>query len=94
MATMTTQQRAALDVLRAEDRGYDADELARRLDTSPEGAARTAASLVRRGLVGRFRGGVGRQRVHWYAYPECMTCDGRVTTAGWLLCDACHAKLP
>lgn len=75
-ARLTAQQRAALDVLEAEPRrGFDCDELARRLSDragSPiprEGAATTAASLVRRGLAVRFVGGVGRQRVHFQAAP-------------------------
>lgn len=25
---------------------------------------------------------------------ECFQCSNPVTTDGWLLCDACHAKLP
>jgi DNA-binding MarR family transcriptional regulator len=63
---MTANQRAMLALLGSEPRrGFDASELARRLGTSTHGAARTAASLVRRGYVDRFVGGVGIQRVHW-----------------------------
>jgi DNA-binding MarR family transcriptional regulator len=65
---LTKKQRLALDVLRSEpNRGFDLTELARHLDTSPEGAARSVASLWHRGLAHRFMGGVGRQRVHYQA---------------------------
>lgn len=63
---LTDMQRALLAVLESEpNRGFDLDELARRLETSPQGACMTAASLCRRGLVDRFVGGVLRQRVHY-----------------------------
>lgn len=67
---MTPRQKELLSILRSEPRGFDRDELARRLDTSVEGVGQTAASLVRRGLAVRFVGGVGPQRVHWQAAGE------------------------
>lgn len=65
---LSARQSELLDLLQAEPRrGFDLAELAHRLSTSPEGAAKTAASLRRRGLADRFVGGVGRQRVHYQA---------------------------
>lgn len=65
---LTTKQRLLRDVLVSEPgRGFDLAELARLTDTSPEGAAATAASLVRHGYAVRFVGGVGRQRTHYQA---------------------------
>lgn len=67
-AYLTKRQREALAVLHSDRRrGFDLAELAQRLDTSPEGAAQTAASLARNGFAVRFVGGVGRQRVHYQA---------------------------
>ena len=63
---LTHAQQHLLDTLwTAPNRGFDCDELARLTETTPQGAARTASSLVRRGLVDRFVGGVGPQRVHF-----------------------------
>lgn len=63
---LTRRQLAALDVLRAQaPAGVDVEHLATALGTTREGAAQTAASLVRRGLAERWIGGVGRQRVHY-----------------------------
>ena len=68
---LTAHQRACLDVLESEPkRGFDLAELARRLDTSPQGAVATAASLRRRGLAARFVGGIYPQRVHYQAEGE------------------------
>lgn len=66
MSALTGKQRAVLDVLLSEPRrGFDLEEIARRADTSPEGAARTASSLAKHGFAVRFVGGVGPQRVHY-----------------------------
>lgn len=73
---MTDQQQAALDLLRScklpsgSYFGMDCRMLARKLGTSPEGASRTASSLVRKGLAIRFTGGVGKQRVHYQAVAQ------------------------
>lgn len=65
-SVLTERQRRVLDVLRSQpNAGFDLASLSERVGTSPEGAARTASSLVRRGLVVRFVGGVGPQRVHY-----------------------------
>lgn len=53
---MTAQQLEALAILR-EHPPLTPAELAELLGTSPEGAAKTASSLVRRGLVRRTREG-------------------------------------
>lgn len=66
MARFTAPQQALLAVLDAEPRrGFDLAELADKLGVSEQGAAMTASSLLRRRLVVRFVGGVGRQRVHF-----------------------------
>lgn len=56
--SLSKKQRQALDVLFSAPMPLDGPTLARRLETSPEGAHRTMASLVRRGLVrkGKVRG--------------------------------------
>lgn len=65
---MTANMRKALEVLESEPRrGFDLAELARRLETSREGAAKTCSALVRHGLAVRFVGGVVPQRVHYQA---------------------------
>ena len=53
MTGLSKKQRAALDAIAAQPR--DPAALALLLDTSKEGAAATASSLVRRGLVRRER---------------------------------------
>lgn len=50
---LTKQQLAAVDALRQGPKAPP--ELAVALDTTPEGAAATASSLVRKGLVARQR---------------------------------------
>lgn len=68
MRGLSKRQWDLLRILESEPRrGFDLPELAGKLETSPEGAASTAASLLRRELVDRFVGGVGRQRVHYQA---------------------------
>lgn len=52
---LTEKQRFALGVLRQSGQRLTPNDLAIVLDTSPEGAAATASSLVRRGLVERVR---------------------------------------
>lgn len=76
MGRLTARQEQALELLRAArmpgNRGYyglDLAHLAKALGTSPEGAAATCSSLARRGLATAFRGGVGRQRMHYQAVP-------------------------
>lgn len=58
--SLSKKQRQALDVLFSAPAPLDGGALARALDTSPEGAHATAASLVRRGLVrkGKVRGAI------------------------------------
>lgn len=57
-SSLSKKQRHALDVLFSAPMPLDGAALARALETSPEGAHQTMASLVRRGLVrkGRVRG--------------------------------------
>lgn len=71
---LSDKQQALLDALQSEPpnrsgsyRGYDLAELSRITGSPPEGLSRTASSLIKRGLVVRFVGGVGRQRVHYSA---------------------------
>lgn len=68
MSGLTWQQSVMVGLLDDNAaRGFTCEELAAELGTSPQGAARTAASLVRRGLAVRFTGGVGTLRVHYRA---------------------------
>src|SRR6185437_7015597 len=60
MSKMTKREHAVLDALMKYGAATPA-ELGQRSGTSPEGAARTAASLVRKGLVNRYKPG-GRVR--------------------------------
>jgi hypothetical protein len=65
--TFTRQQQHALKVLRL---GWvTPGELARHLNGSPEGAAATASSLVRRGVADRI---VYRGHVHYRAKPDAV----------------------
>lgn len=59
MATpLSPQQRKALECIKTmRDHGVGPRGLGRVLETSPEGAAATASSLVRRGLAQRIRVG-------------------------------------
>lgn len=64
----TEQQRHALAFITEAAAPVTRDELAAELVTAPEGAALTAASLVRRGLARRVTVRVdGRSRVAWTA---------------------------
>lgn len=54
--SLSPKQRKALECVRAmRDHGVGPQGLARVLETSPQGAAATASSLVRRGLAQRIR---------------------------------------
>lgn len=66
MIRLSAKQRRLLGILAAHpDRGFDCAELAAQMDTSPQGVAQTAASLVRHGHVIRFVGGGVPQRTHY-----------------------------
>jgi DNA-binding IclR family transcriptional regulator len=64
-AALSKKQRSALEAVRSSSEPLDGVALARRLDTSPESAHQTMASLVRRGLVrkGKVRGAIRYEAV-------------------------------
>ena len=79
---LTEKQSRALALLNSEPgRGFDLAELARRLNAPPNGLSRTLGSLIDRGLVERYRGGVGRTRMHYQAVNPRQGHDATHTAA-------------
>lgn len=68
---LTDQQRACLDVL-SHAVALKPSTLAAALGTSPEGAAKTASSLVRRGLASRVVVRAGRRQTVGYIRTKVL----------------------